>query len=64
MAAAKKTATQQEVVSVTLNKTKETKRTVRYDSPEDDSAVGNVYIQQSVFEGGNFPEQITVTITA
>ncbi|MGC8635079.1 MAG: hypothetical protein ACP5VP_10545 [Candidatus Limnocylindrales bacterium] len=49
-------------VWVTLEQVKETKGTFRFDSPDPDAAVANLYIRKSAFEGGPAPRRITLTI--
>lgn len=49
-------------VVVTLEQVKETKGTYRFDSPDPEAVVANVYIRKSAFEGGTAPRRITVTI--
>jgi hypothetical protein len=49
-------------VVVILEQVKETKGTFRFDSPDPEAAVPNVYIRKSAFEGGPAPRRITLTI--
>ncbi len=49
-------------ITVTLEKSKETKGTYRFDSPNPDAAITSVYIRKSAFEGGAVPERIVLTV--
>ncbi|MGO9178020.1 MAG: hypothetical protein ACLQHS_01925 [Candidatus Limnocylindrales bacterium] len=49
-------------VVVTLEQVKETKGTFRFDSPDPEAVVANVYVRKSAFEGGPAPRRITLTI--
>jgi hypothetical protein len=51
-----------ERVMVTLEQVKETKGTFRFDNPDPEAAVANVYFRKSAFEGGPAPRRITLTI--
>lgn len=64
MAQSKKAAAPGVNVTETLSFTKETKRMVRYDNPDQDNGVvGNVYLPKAIFPGA-FPATVNVTITA
>jgi hypothetical protein len=49
-------------VVVTLEQVKETKGTYRFDSPDPDAAVANVYVRKSAFGAGPAPRRITLVI--
>ncbi len=49
-------------VVVTLEQVKETKGAYRFDSPDLDAPVTNVYVRKSAFEGGAAPRWITLVI--
>jgi hypothetical protein len=53
-----------EPLSVTLNKAKETKNTIRYEEPASDQplVIGTLYLQKSAAERLESPERILVTI--
>lgn len=51
-------------VVVTLEQVKETKGTYRFDSPDPDAPVANVYVRKSAFGGGPAPRRITLVIEA
>jgi hypothetical protein len=53
-----------EPLSVTLNKAKETKNTIRYEEPQSDQPliIGTLYLQKSAAERLQNPEKITVSI--
>lgn len=46
---------------VTMTKVKETKNTVRYDGP---APITQLYVGKEAFPNGEFPQSITVTVTA
>ena len=50
-------------IEVKLTRVKETKRTFRFETDDEEAPVGNIYVQKSAFKG-EFPETITVTIQA
>jgi len=60
MAKAKQAAADKMELSIKMELNKETKRMVRYESTDDDSPLGNVYIAKSAFPNG-FPDSIVVT---
>ena len=47
---------------VTLEQVKETKGTYRFDSPDADAAVANVYVRKSAFGDAPAPRRITLVI--
>ena len=47
---------------VTLEQVKETKGTYRFDSPDPDAAVTNVYVRKSAFGDAPAPRRITLVI--
>lgn len=49
-------------VVVTLEQVRETKGTSRFDSPDPETVVANVYVRKLAFEGGAAPRRITLTI--
>jgi len=49
-------------VVVSLEQVKETKGTYRFDSPDPDAPVANVYVRKSAFGTGPAPRWITLTI--
>jgi hypothetical protein len=49
-------------VVVTLEQVKETKGTYRFDSPDPDAAVANVYVRKSAFGDAPAPRRITLVI--
>lgn len=50
------------IFTLSMNKGKETKGTVVYTAPQD-AQITSVYIAKSAFPDGNFPAQITVTVS-
>jgi hypothetical protein len=49
-------------ISVTLEKSKETKGTYRFDSPDPNAAITSVYVRKSAFEDGVVPKRIELTV--
>ena len=49
-------------VVVTLQQVKETKGTYRFDSPDPEAPVANVYVRKSAFVSGPAPRWITLAI--
>jgi hypothetical protein len=49
-------------ITVTLEKSKETKGTYRFDSPNPDAPVTSIYVRKSAFNGGAVPSRITLTV--
>ena len=54
----------QEIVTVRLHLTKETKGTFRYDTDDQDAAIRSQYIRKSVFGNGKAPASVVVTVVA
>jgi hypothetical protein len=50
-------------ITVTLEKSKETKGTYRFDSPDSDAPITSVYVRKSAFAGGSVPARIVLTVT-
>jgi len=51
------------LITVTLEKSKETKGTYRYDAPNPDAAITSVYVRKSAFAGGTVPARIVLSVT-
>lgn len=51
-------------LDVTMTLDKETKGAVRYADNSADSVLPTVYLRKEAFDGGVFPQEITVSITA
>ncbi len=51
-------------IVVTLEQVKETKGTYRFDSPDPDAPVANVYVRKSAFGSEPAPRRITLVIEA
>ncbi len=49
-------------ITVTLEKSKETKGTYRFDSPDPNAAITSIYVRKSAFDGGKVPPRITLTV--
>jgi hypothetical protein len=49
-------------IKVTLDKSKETKGTYRFDSPNPDAPVTSIYVRKSAFNGGAVPNRILLTV--
>jgi hypothetical protein len=49
-------------ISVTLEKSKETKGTYRFDSPDPNAAITSLYVRKSAFEGSAVPKRIILTV--
>jgi hypothetical protein len=49
-------------ISVTLEKSKETKRTYRFDSPGPNAPITSVYVRKSAFDSGAVPKRIVLTV--
>jgi hypothetical protein len=49
-------------ISVTLEKTKETKGTYRFDSSNPDAPITSVYVKKGAFDGGAVPKRIVLTV--
>jgi hypothetical protein len=49
-------------ISVALEKSKETKGTYRFDSPDPNAAITSVYVRKSAFDGGAVPKRIALTV--
>ncbi len=49
-------------ITVTLEKSKETKGTYRFDSPDPNAAVTNIYVRKNAFDGGTVPKRIVLTV--
>jgi hypothetical protein len=45
-------------ITVTLEKSKETKGTYPFDSPDPNAAITSVYVRESAFDGGAVPKRI------
>lgn len=48
-------------ITVTLEKSKETKGTYRFDSPNPDAAITSLYVKKSAFDGA-VPKRIVLTV--
>jgi hypothetical protein len=55
------TAAKASTVTVTLEFSKETKNTFRFDDSNEDSAIPSLYVRKSAFKG-TAPTSITVTV--
>ena len=49
-------------ISVTLEKSKETKGTYLFDSPDPNAAVTSVYVRKSEFDSGAVPKRLVITV--
>jgi len=49
-------------ISVTLEKSKETKGTYRFDSPDPNAVITSVYVRKSAFDDGAVPKRIVLTV--
>lgn len=52
------------IVTVTLDYHGETKNTHRWDNPDPDAAISQLYIRKLAFQGADVPQTITVTVQA
>ena len=50
-------------ITITVNLTRETKNTYRYDAADEDAPVSNIYIQKKAMPGGA-PPQLELQLTA
>lgn len=50
-------------ISVTLEKSKETKGTYRFDSSDPNAAITSVYVRKGAFDGAPVPKRIVLTVT-
>ena len=50
-------------ITVTLEKSKETKGTYRFDAPNPDAAITSVYVRKSAFAGATVPARIVLSVT-
>lgn len=53
-----------DIIAINLNKAKVTKGAVMYATDADGARITNLYIRKEAFADGNFPEEITVTVSA
>ena len=49
-------------ITVTLEKSKETKGTYRFDSPDPNAAVTSIYVRKAAFDGGAVPRRIVLMV--
>ena len=49
-------------ITVTLEKSKETKGTYRFDSPDPNAPITSIYVRKTAFDAGKVPSQITLTV--
>ncbi len=49
-------------ISVTLEKSKETKGTYRFDSADPNAPITSVYVRKSAFDSGAVPKRIVLTV--
>jgi hypothetical protein len=49
-------------ITVTLEKSKETKGTYRFDSPDPNAPITSIYVKKSAFEGAAVPKRIVLTV--
>lgn len=49
-------------LTVTLEKSKETKGTYRFDSPDPNAPVTSIYVRKSAFGGSAVPSRIVLTV--
>ncbi len=49
-------------ISVTLEKSKETKGTYRFDSADPNAAITSVYVRKSAFDSGAVPKRVVLTV--
>jgi hypothetical protein len=50
-------------ITVTLEKSKETKGTYRFDSSDPNAAITSLYVRKSAFADGSVPSRITLSVT-
>ncbi len=49
-------------ITVTLEQSKETKGTYRFDAPDPNAPVTSIYVRKSAFEGGAIPKRIVLML--
>ena len=49
-------------ITVTLDKSKETKGTYRFDSAKADAPITSLYVKKSAFDSGAVPKRIVLTV--
>lgn len=49
-------------ITIVLEKSKETKGTYRFDSPDPNAPITSVYVRKSAFDGGAVPTRIALTV--
>lgn len=49
-------------ISVTLEKSKETKGTYRFDSPDPNAPITSIYVRKNAFADGPVPKRIVLTV--
>ena len=49
-------------IAVTLEKSKETKGTYRFDSLDPNAAITSIYVRKSAFDVGKLPKHIVLTV--
>jgi hypothetical protein len=49
-------------ITVTLEKSKETKGTYRFDSSDPNAPITSIYIRKTAFDAGKVPPRITLTV--
>jgi hypothetical protein len=55
--------TTMKAITVTMEKSNETKGTYRFDSPDPDAPITSVYVRKAAFTGGSVPARILMTVT-
>jgi len=49
-------------ITVTLEKSRETKGTYRFDSPDPNAAITSLYVRKSAFDGAAVPKRIVLSV--
>ncbi|MBV8053839.1 MAG: hypothetical protein JO071_01210 [Deltaproteobacteria bacterium] len=49
-------------ITITLEKSKETKGTYRFDSSNPDVPITSIYVKKSAFQGAEVPKRIVLTV--
>ncbi len=49
-------------ITVTLEKSKETKGTYRFDSPDPNAPITSIYVRKTAFDGGAVPKRVVLTL--
>jgi hypothetical protein len=49
-------------VTVTLEKSKQTRGTYRFESPDPNAAITSIYVRKTAFDGGAVPTRILLSV--